>query len=249
MKILLISDAHSNIDALRAVEQNEKSWDEVWFLGDMLDFGFSPHETIAWMRKYNARAVMGNHDYELLNLIDKGNPIKPANEATSFAEHNCALLTDNDIEYLRGLKDDLVLTADGVTYYLTHCYFEDDEKRAKQEFVDFCTCDAFEKVWREKVGEPKKDEKRRILYGHTHQCMLLCVRGNTMFVNPGSVSYRTGPDVSYCKGSDYMVIEDGEIRLRHVAYETERLLKLTEESSLTGFSRHCAFEFFGEERW
>ena len=249
MKILLISDAHSNIDALRTVEQKEKSWDEVWFLGDMLDFGFFPHETITWMREHNARAVMGNHDYELLNLIDSRKPINPANQATSFAEHNCALLTDEDVEYLRTLKDDLVLEADGVKYYLTHCYFEDSEQRAKQEFVDFCTCDAFENVWREKVGEPQRGQKRRILYGHTHQCMILCVRDSTMFVNPGSLSYRVGPDVGYCKGSDYMVIEDGEIYLRHTDYETEHLLKLAEDSSLTGFSRQCAFEFFGQERW
>jgi Icc-related predicted phosphoesterase len=35
MKILLISDIHANIYALHAVEQAEKSWDEVWCCGDV----------------------------------------------------------------------------------------------------------------------------------------------------------------------------------------------------------------------
>ncbi|MBQ8751692.1 MAG: metallophosphoesterase family protein [Clostridia bacterium] len=249
MKILLISDSHSNVDALCAVERQEKTWDAVWFLGDMLDYGFFPHETVEWMRKHNVQAVMGNHDHGLLEEIDSGKPVVPAEQATRFAEHNRALLTAEDIAWLRTLPDDLVLEADGITYYLTHYYFESEEQRAREEFVEFRTSEVFERVWREKVGEPVRGQKRRILYGHTHQCTLLCVRESTMFVNPGSLSYRVGPDVEYCKGSDYMVIEDGEIYLRHVNYETDHLLKLAEQSSLTGFERHCAHVFYSPEVW
>ncbi|MBR3844180.1 MAG: metallophosphoesterase family protein, partial [Clostridia bacterium] len=42
MKLLVISDVHSNVNALHAIEKQEGTWDTVLFAGDMIDFGLQP---------------------------------------------------------------------------------------------------------------------------------------------------------------------------------------------------------------
>ena len=59
MKTLLISDMHSCIKALEALEQAEKTWDQIICLGDMVDFGMNPHEVIEWCKKHKVIAVAG----------------------------------------------------------------------------------------------------------------------------------------------------------------------------------------------
>ena len=106
MKILLFSDVHANIDALQALESAEKHWDEAWFLGDMVDYGFHPHEVIAWMREHEVKAVMGNHDRRLVTEWDSGAPCPPPEEAERFIDYDRALVTAEDIAWLRTLPEE-----------------------------------------------------------------------------------------------------------------------------------------------
>ena len=57
MKLLIISDLHANIDALHAIWERESDADVVLCVGDVVDWGFYPHETIAWLRERNAVVV------------------------------------------------------------------------------------------------------------------------------------------------------------------------------------------------
>lgn len=68
MKILLISDVHSNVDALRVVEDNEKDFDLVLCLGELMDWGMFPRETIQWFRDHKNITVSGNHDRDVINV-------------------------------------------------------------------------------------------------------------------------------------------------------------------------------------
>ena len=69
MKILVLSDCHSNVDALNAVWEKESDCDIILFAGDMVDFGFYPKETVRWFmeRKDKLFAVRGNHDEWILD--------------------------------------------------------------------------------------------------------------------------------------------------------------------------------------
>jgi protein phosphatase len=48
MKIAIISDIHGNLAALEAFP--EKSFDHLWCLGDLVDYGPRPHQVIQWVR-------------------------------------------------------------------------------------------------------------------------------------------------------------------------------------------------------
>jgi predicted phosphodiesterase len=65
MKIQIISDIHSNFNALLAVRAAEKHVDQVWCLGDLVDYGPQPAEVVQWVRHHAQLCVRGNHDFAL----------------------------------------------------------------------------------------------------------------------------------------------------------------------------------------
>jgi len=62
MKILILSDIHSNIVALEAIWAKEKDSDLVYCAGDLVDYGPYPQEVIAWLQAHEVPCVQGNHD-------------------------------------------------------------------------------------------------------------------------------------------------------------------------------------------
>ncbi len=47
MRYLILADIHGNIDALDAIGE---SFDQVLFLGDLVDYGPAPEEAVQWIR-------------------------------------------------------------------------------------------------------------------------------------------------------------------------------------------------------
>ena len=62
MRVLVLSDIHSNIDALDAVLAMAPAVDEVWHLGDVVGYGPEPDAVVDRLRGLGARGVRGNHD-------------------------------------------------------------------------------------------------------------------------------------------------------------------------------------------
>jgi predicted phosphodiesterase len=103
MKIALISDIHSNLEALLAVKQDieKKNFDEVYCLGDIVGYGANPSECIEVVRGFCKSTIMGNHDHASIGLtsVEMFNPY--AKLAVKWTmEH----LTDSNKEYLKSLK-------------------------------------------------------------------------------------------------------------------------------------------------
>ncbi|MCX7609853.1 MAG: metallophosphatase family protein [Anaerolineales bacterium] len=68
--ILVISDIHANLIALEAVLADAGEVSEVWCLGDIVGYGPWPNECIERIANLpNLTAMMGNHDYALLDGI------------------------------------------------------------------------------------------------------------------------------------------------------------------------------------
>jgi predicted phosphodiesterase len=63
LKIVVISDIHGNIAALNALP--ERDFDELWCVGDLVDYGPNPHEVVEWARLQVKVAVRGNHDHAI----------------------------------------------------------------------------------------------------------------------------------------------------------------------------------------
>ena len=65
--IALISDIHSNVEALTAVYEDMQAFDvdEVYCLGDVIGYGPDPRETLMRMKDVSF-ILMGNHEEGLL---------------------------------------------------------------------------------------------------------------------------------------------------------------------------------------
>ena len=73
MRALIVSDIHSNLEALDAVmsdAQRHGGFDSVWCLGDMVGYGPDPMECLRRLREFDLVAVAGNHDYAAASVID-----------------------------------------------------------------------------------------------------------------------------------------------------------------------------------
>ena len=69
MRIALISDIHSNLQALLAAlsDIDGRGIDQVYCLGDIVGYGGSPNECVELIRQRAAVSVLGNHDQAALN--------------------------------------------------------------------------------------------------------------------------------------------------------------------------------------
>lgn len=70
MRILIVSDIHSNLVALEAVLAAAGTFDALWCLGDTIGYGPRPNECVALMRQHADVAITGNHDWACLGKID-----------------------------------------------------------------------------------------------------------------------------------------------------------------------------------
>ena len=210
MKLLILSDVHSNIYALDAVLGAERDVDAIYCAGDLTDYGPFPHEVIARFREYGIKTVLGNHDRNLLRVF--ADPaVKPgelAQEEYRWVHHNCERMDGGDIDYLAALPEVLDFTADGFYYRITHQY--DRGYGRPQSVHDF---DNF-------IGErPAAAEglPTRLILGHSHRQAVCQFRDQRLFLNPGSISYRRPDDPD--KAAHYAEISNGEIVLKAIPYD------------------------------
>ena len=100
MRVLLLSDIHSNLEALEACVAAAPAHDVVVNLGDIVGYGASPNEVIERSRELGKFFVRGNHDKAVCGLID----IKDFNPVAALASSwTRAQLTKENLEWLRSL--------------------------------------------------------------------------------------------------------------------------------------------------
>lgn len=100
MRILILSDVHSNLEALEACVSAAPAYDRVVNLGDIVGYGGSPNEVIELARKLGNAFVRGNHDKAAVGLVELTdfNPI--AGLAALWTREQ---LTPENLEWLRRL--------------------------------------------------------------------------------------------------------------------------------------------------
>lgn len=100
MRVALLSDIHSNLEALDAVLEALPQVDRVVVLGDIVGYGPDPNGVIARLRSIGARAVRGNHDQAMLepSTLEWFNP-----HAAASARWTREVLTPQSLRYLAGL--------------------------------------------------------------------------------------------------------------------------------------------------
>jgi diadenosine tetraphosphatase ApaH/serine/threonine PP2A family protein phosphatase len=100
VRILLLSDIHSNLEALDACLAAAPAHDLVVNLGDTVGYGGNPNEVIARARELGKVFVRGNHDKAVSGLMDLEDFNPVAGLATLWTRDQ---LTHANIEWLRSL--------------------------------------------------------------------------------------------------------------------------------------------------
>lgn len=100
MRFLILSDIHSNLDALEAVLAAAPAYDAVANLGDIVGYGACPNEVIDRSRELGSIFVRGNHDKACAGIADVRGFNYIAAAAVVWTHH--ALRPDN-LEWLKAL--------------------------------------------------------------------------------------------------------------------------------------------------
>ena len=240
MKILVISDVHSNIYALNAILDFEEDVDLFCCAGDLMDYGTTPVEVIDCLinMRIPTFIVKGNHDLNVIETWRTGVHRLVTDQEFKWIHHNCNKININHIDYLMQLPETVCFEADGFKYLIKHQY--------NDSYETIQNCYQFNEFWCDQsLGNGSNYERRRIIFGHTHQQCIHILRDDMTWLNPGSASYRRPGDPD--KTAQYMIIENGLIELKGIPYERGALL-----SEALDYKKHHSmmlseiadFEFF-----
>lgn len=215
MRLLILSDIHANIAALRAIERDAGRVDAIYCAGDYVDYGTDPHEAIQWVRERNAHCVVGNHDIHLLRVLASGETERlRGTDRYKWVHDNCERVTQEDIAFLRALPRHRSFCADGVAYVMQHQVKDDSYEMPE-------SVQAFDALW-DAWYDGERQDRRRMIFGHTHRRCVHQLADDVLWLNPGSASYRRPDDRD--KRAHYMIIEDGVISFHAVAYDRSAML-------------------------
>ncbi len=199
MKLAIISDTHANLAALRAFP--ERDYDELWCVGDLVDYGPRPREVVQELRSRAQLIVSGNHDYAAGYNEDPrcSTPYRRlAGETLRYTQNLCS---EDELQFLRGLARFQERVVGSTRFYLVHATPTDPL---------FAYCPEDSDRWVREIGTIQADV---LVVGHTHTPFIRVV-GRTTIVNPGSLGQpKTGRSLA-C----YAIWEDGVVSLREYMY-------------------------------
>lgn len=113
LRALIVSDIHSNLEALEAVIEDAEGrggFDIIWCLGDTVGYGPDPGPCLKLLRRHPLLAVAGNHDFAAVGKMG----VEDFNYAAKAATHfTTTQLSDQESEFLSELP--LVALADPFT--------------------------------------------------------------------------------------------------------------------------------------
>ncbi|MCK4577090.1 metallophosphoesterase family protein [candidate division WOR-3 bacterium] len=102
MRIGILSDIHSNLEALNAVIESakEQNVDEYICLGDIVGYGANPKECIDIIKGLTTKIVAGNHDYGVCGLTNISYFNDVAKKAIEWTKET---ITQDYIDFLKSL--------------------------------------------------------------------------------------------------------------------------------------------------
>lgn len=205
MKIAILSDIHGNMEALESIDE---AFDELWVLGDLVNYGPCPGAVVEFVRQNAALVVRGNHDNAIGNGEDpQCSPAfsEMARETQAFTE---AVLSEEQKAYLRSLPATAHRFVDGHNFFLCHATPSDPL---------FKYLPPESERWLSEVEAVDADV---VLAGHTHLPFDLRLGGRRV-VNPGSVGQPKHGAPEAC----YAIWRDGVVELKSTVYHTDATIR------------------------
>lgn len=132
MSVAIVSDIHSNIEALSAVLAQLAPSDEVWSLGDVVGYGPNPNECVATIAARARLCILGNHEVAALDGVGLEFFTDLAAEAILWTQ---GVLRAEHRAFLNGLgyeirADDFLLVHGAPVTYFEYILDVDDAARA-----------------------------------------------------------------------------------------------------------------------
>lgn len=188
MRIAVLSDIHSNLEALAAIMAHVRlqKIKTVWVAGDIIGYCANPNEVLQFLRKENAVMIAGDHDKEVLTLGD----LKFFNEyAQQALIYTNKVLTEENKAFLSTLKETYEETIDTRRIFMAHGSPDNPLK----EYVYSTVPDA------NLLAMLVKTKADILIIGHTHQPFVRRI-GGKLVINPGSVGQPrdSTPTSEYC---------------------------------------------------
>jgi protein phosphatase len=213
VRVLIISDLHANLEATRALPSN---FDQLWVLGDLVNYGPNPAEVIDFVRERAAVVVRGNHDHSIgFNDDPRCSPrFRAMAEETRRYTHS--VLNDEQQRYLHSLPLKATAAAGGMNFLMCHAVPSDPLFEYRREESPLWLAD--------EVSSAVDIE----LVGHTHIPFRRFL-GTRAVVNPGRVGQPKHGRAEAC----YAIWQDGRLSLESAAYDIEETVDKLRRLSLS----------------
>ena len=213
MKIGIITDIHSNIQALNAIlnEFDKLNVERIICCGDIIGIGINPEETVQTLlkRKEMLIAVRGNHEQYLLKGLPKeihDDKRKMSEQEIENHKWNHSKLSDQSINFLRSLEISQNIELGGKLFYIVH-YPQQDNGTYKKHIKNPSAMDNVEMF--------KENDADIFLYGHTHTFSVNNI-DNKWYINTGSLGC---PMDSNMARAGLLEINDREIKFNRINVE------------------------------
>ncbi len=205
MKIAVISDIHGNLEALTALPQD---FDELWVLGDLVNYGPNPIEVVEFIHANANVVVRGNHDHAV-GFDEDPRCSKPFREmANAMKEYTRSVLSSRHKQFLRALPLRAERNVDGLRAALCHAIPSDP-------LFAYCLPDSVR--WQPELDQANADI---LLVGHTH-LQFSRQFGTRRLVNPGSLGQPKIGRPSAC----YATWDGGRVELKAFEYPFETVIR------------------------
>ncbi len=198
MKIVIISDVHGNLEALRGLPE---TYNELWILGDLVNYGPEPAAVVDFAEASSTIVVRGNHDHAIGFDEDTHCVVRCQRMAEVTSQYTTSVLNGNQKQFLRGLPLHKELRRQNTNFYLCHA-------KPSDPLYGYCPADSPE--W---INEVRTVSADVLLVGHTHKPSMLRI-GESLIVNPGSLGQSKTGKPEAC----YAVWEDGSFQLKSYRY-------------------------------
>jgi predicted phosphodiesterase len=221
MRILLISDIHSNLEALEASLAAAPPHDAIVNLGDIVGYGASPNEVTGRVRELGAgktlvqTVVRGNHDKVVAGLddIESFNPM-----AGLAALWNRAQLTSENMDWLRALPQGPVTLPQLAGVQFVHGAPDDEDR--------------YVVLIQDALPSLIESDVTATFFGHTHIQGAFVLRngfGETVLPEYATIGQKETCDFALETGVSYMINpgsigqpRDGDWRSGFALFDTDR---------------------------
>ena len=201
MRLLITSDLHANLEAIRSLPCD---YDQLWVLGDIVNYGPNPSEAVDFVRENASLIVRGNHDDAIGYDRDAQCSAPYRQMAEETGRFTMSVLSEGQRQFLRRLPLMAGRDIDGVRFFLCHATPADPLHEYRPSDSD---------LWTKDAGQKFCDV---LLSGHTHIPFCRAV-GARRVANPGSV----GQSKLGGGRASYAIWETGQLRLESVEYPVE----------------------------